>query len=290
MLTTRTGGFKIGFRRGWSDWQKEIWTLIDWAKQNQMGVIDLGRDGDTVAKEVVAAGLSVGSVDLAEWQGLISPDASKRKDAIQKNTAYVEACAKDGVNNYFVVMLPEDPARPRSENFGYMVESLNEFAPILEKNNGRLVIEGWPGPGALCCTPEGYRACFEKCPSPAIGVNYDPSHLLRMGIDPIRFVDEFKDRVYHVHGKDTEIIDEALYEYGTEQPATFAKGHGFGAHHWRYTIPGQGCVRWGRALEILAAAGYKGAISIELEDENFNIGEANEKQGLIAGAQFLAAC
>jgi len=111
-----------------------------------------------------------------------------------------------------------------------------------------------------------------------------------MGIDPIRFVEEFKSRVYHVHGKDTEIIDEALYEFGTEQPATFAKGHGFGSHHWRYTIPGHGCVRWVRAFEILAANGYDGAVSIELEDENFNGSEAGEKAGLIAGGRFLAGC
>jgi len=290
MLTTRTGAFKIGFRRGWSDWQKDLNGLITWAKANELGVVDLGRDGDTAAKEVASAGLAIGSVDLAEWQGLISADPMKRKDAVEKNAAYVEACAAHGVRNYFLVMLPEDASKPRSENFGYMVEGVNALTPHLEKHNARLVIEGWPGPGALCCTPEGYRACFDQCPSPSVGVNYDPSHLVRMGIDPIRFVEEFKSRVYHVHGKDTEIIDEALYEFGTEQPATFAKGHGFGSHHWRYTIPGHGCVRWVRAFEILAANGYDGAVSIELEDENFNGTEAGEKAGLIAGGRFLAGC
>ncbi|MBN9503365.1 MAG: hypothetical protein BGO01_20995 [Armatimonadetes bacterium 55-13] len=290
MLTTRTGGFQIGFRRGWSDWQKDLDGLIAWAKSNEMGVVDLGRDGDTSAKAVKAAGLHVGSVDLAEWQGLISADAMKRKDAVARNAAYIEACAAHGVRNHFLVMLPEDPSKPRNENFGYMVEGVNELVPHLEKHNARLVIEGWPGPGALCCTPEGYRACFEQCPSMAVGVNYDPSHLVRMAIDPIRFVAEFKDRVYHIHGKDTEIVDEALYEFGTEQPATFSKGHGFGSHHWRYTIPGHGCVRWIRAFQILADAGYDGAVCIELEDENFNGSEAGEKKGLLAGGHFLASC
>lgn len=290
MLTTRTGGFQIGFRRGWSDWQKDLDGLIAWAKANELGVVDLGRDGDTSAKQVKDAGLHVGSVDLAEWQGLISADPMKRKDAVARNAAYVEACAAHGVRNHFLVMLPEDASKPRSENFGYMVEALNELAPHLEKHDSRLVIEGWPGPGALCCTPEGYRACFDQCSSKSIGVNYDPSHLVRMGIDPIRFVEEFKGRVYHIHGKDTEIIDEALYEFGTEQPATFAKGHGFGANHWRYTIPGHGNIRWVRAFQILADAGYNGAVSIELEDENFNGSEAGEKAGLLAGAKFLAGC
>jgi sugar phosphate isomerase/epimerase len=290
MLTTRTGGFAIGFRRGWSDWQKDLDGLISWAKANSQGVIDLGRDGDTAGKAVVDAGLIVGSVDLAEWQGMISADPIKRRDAAQRNSAYLESCAAHGIKNHFLVMLPEDAALSRSENFGYMVAGVNELVPALEKHGASLVIEGWPGPGALCCTPEGYRACFKECSSKSVGVNYDPSHLIRMGIDHIRFVDEFADRVYHVHGKDTEIIDEAYYEYGTEQPATFAKGHGFGSHHWRYAIPGHGCVRWTRAFEILKAAGYSGAVSIELEDENFNGSEEGEKQGILKGSAFLSGC
>ncbi|HEX8234776.1 MAG TPA: hypothetical protein VF600_02380 [Abditibacteriaceae bacterium] len=61
-----------------------------------------------------------------------------------------------------------------------------------------------------------------------------------MGIDPIRFLKEFASRVGHVHGKDTEIINDDLYEYGWEQPATFKENPAFGTTAWRYTIPGQG--------------------------------------------------
>jgi sugar phosphate isomerase/epimerase len=290
MLKTRTGGFPIGFRRGWSDWQKDLSSVLDWASSQGMSVVDLGRDGDQSARIARDSGFTIGSVDLAEWQPMISADGSKRRAAVQRNAEYIEACAAASAHNHFVVMLPEDPSLPRSENFGYMVDSLNELSTFLEKHGSRLVIEGWPGPGALCCTPEGYRACFAQCPSPSIGVNYDPSHLVRMGIDPIRFAEEFKDRVYHVHGKDTELVDEALYEFGTEQPATFANAHGFGSHHWRYTIPGHGCIRWSRAFQILADNGYRGAVSIELEDEDFNGSEAGEKQGLVLGAGFLSGC
>lgn len=289
MLQTRTGGFPIGFRRGWSDWQKDTQGLIAWAKANNLGVIDLGGNADTEGAAVVAAGLKVGSADLKSWSGFLSKDPHKRQAAVEANDAYFAECAKHGIRNYFTVMLPEDAALLRAENFGYMVEGLTALVPVLEKHGGRLVIEGWPGPGALACTPEGYRALIERVPSETIGINYDPSHLVRMGIDPIRFVEEFASRVYHVHGKDTELLAEGLYEYGTEQPATFGTNRGFGAMHWRYTIPGQGVVRWTRAFEILHDAGYQGAVSIELEDEHFNTDEAGEKAGLLAGASFLAA-
>jgi sugar phosphate isomerase/epimerase len=252
-------------------------------------VIDLGGDADTTAETVTKAGLKVGSADLRAWSGITSADRGKREAALEENDAYISACAAEGITNFFTVMIPEDASKPRSENFALLVQGLQGLAPILEKNGGRLVIEGWPGAGALACTPEGYRATFREVPSPAIGINYDPSHLVRMGIDPIRFVEEFASRVYHVYGKDTELLAEGLYEYGTEQPPTFGKPRDFGGMHWRYTIPGHGAVRWGRAFEILVAAGYSGAVCIELEDDNFNGTEAGEKHGILAGATFLAS-
>ncbi|MDR3690562.1 MAG: sugar phosphate isomerase/epimerase [Fimbriimonas sp.] len=290
MLTTRTGSFPIGFRRGWSDWQKDLPGLIAWTKANNLGVIDLGGDGDQSAGLLKDAGIIAGSVDLPSWSGLITDDAAKRDEAIAKQAEYVAACGAQGVKNYFLVMLPSDATKPRSENFKLMVEGLNLLVPHLEKHGGRLVIEGWPGPGALCCTPEGYRALIKEVPSKSIGINYDPSHLIRMGIDPIRFLEEFADQVYHVHGKDTEIFAEDVYEFGTEQPATFAQGHGFGSTAWRYTIPGHGQMRWIKAFQILAARGYKGAVSIELEDENFNGSEAGEKNGILLGSSYLSGC
>ncbi|MBN1934941.1 MAG: sugar phosphate isomerase/epimerase [Anaerolineae bacterium] len=289
-MQTRTGNLGLGFRRGGGEWQKDLGKLIAWAKENDISVIDLNRDGDQTAKQMVDAGMRIGSVDLAEWQGMISPDRAKRQDAIARNAEYVRACAVAGPINYFLVMLPEKPDLPRAENFGLMVDSFAELVPVLEKNNARLAIEGWPGPGALCCTPEGYRALFRELPSKAVGINYDPSHLIRQGIDPIRFLNEFADRVYHIHGKDTELFSENLYEYGHEQPPTFAKRFPYGSIAWRYTIPGHGIMRWGKAFRILADYGYAGCVSIELEDANFNGSEEGEKLGIIQGTHFLAGC
>ena len=287
--TTRTGKFTIGFRR-FGGWQKELAPLIAWAKENRFGAIDLGRDGDSTSAQVIAAGLKIGSVDLLEWQGLISPDAAKRAAAVEKNNAFIETCAKAGARNFFVVMLPENQALPRLENFVYMVEGFSKLVPVLEKTGTHIVIEGWPGPGALCCTPETLRAFFEKVPSKSMGVNYDPSHLLRMGIDPLRFLREFVSRVHHVHAKDTEFQPERLYELGGEQPPTFAPGIKWGGAHWRYTLPGHGVVRWSDTFKILADAGYKGCVSVELEDMNFNGAEETEKTGLILSRSYLEGC
>ena len=289
-MKTRTGNYPIGFRmRGWTS-RVSLDDVIAWSVENGLEVLDVGADGDQAVKKVLDAGLRVGSVDLPAVSGMISADKGRRAAAIAQNADYIRACAVHGPLNHFLAMQPENPDRPRAENFGYLVDSFGQLVPLLEENNARLVIEGWPGPGVLCCTPEACRALFQEIPSPAMGLNYDPSHLIRMGIDHIRFLREFIARVYHVHGKDTEILPDNLYEYGFEQPATFARPVPFGAFAWRYTIPGHGLAHWGEILRLLSANGYRGCVSIELEDANFNDGGDEEKFGILQGARFLAGC
>ena len=159
------------------------------------------------------------------------------------------------------------------------IASLRELVPVFEDTGSCLAIEGWPGPGAVASTPESYRAVLDGCESATIGINYDPSHLIATGIDPVRFAHEFAGHVRHAHGKDTEISAEAQYQYGIRQPPLTQRAP-FGDNHWRYTIPGHGEMRWTAALEALQAAGYGGGISIELEDKHFNGSEAGEKAGL----------
>lgn len=289
MITTKTGSFPVGFRQGWSDWQKDLPTLIAWAKANNFGVVDVGRSVAD-AQAVTAAGLQVGSIDLLEWQPMLSTDAAARRDAIAANQTFIKDAVAAGASKFFWVALPEDPALPRLQNYGYTVEALQQLAPTLEQHGGQLVIEGYPGAGALCCTPETYRAAFKEADSPAIGINYDPSHLLRMGIDPIRFLKEFVGKVGHVHGKDAEVLADDLYEYGWEQPATFKPNPDFGLSAWRYTLPGQGNTNWAEVFRILKANNYHGAVCIELEDHNYNGTEAGEKLGLINSASFLSSC
>lgn len=289
-MQTRTGNFPIGLRRGWSKWQQDLHGLLDWAVQNGLAVIDLGSDAAEHLKAVDEAGLRVGSIDLPDVKGLIAADPGRRAEAVARNAECIRACTANGSQNFFGAMLPENPELPRAENFGFMAESFAELAPALEESDSHYVIEGWPGPGALCCTPETVRAFFQQVPSPAMAVNYDPSHLIRMGIDPLRFLREFVNRVRHVHGKDTQILSENLYEFGHEQPAAFVERIPFGAPAWRYTIPGQGVFAWDVGFRVLAENGYDGCVSIELEDANFNGSEEGEKQGILQGARFLSGC
>jgi sugar phosphate isomerase/epimerase len=289
-MKTRTGSFPIGWRRRNYAWENDLEGMIAWAKENGLAVIDVGRDGDTSAPKVMEAGLKVGSVDLPVWgQGMITRDRSKRKDSIAQNKEYVEKVAPLGIRNFFVVMQPDDQSLPRKDNFALMVESFGELAPVLDAHKACIVIEGYPAHGTVVCTPETYAALFEQIPSPSMGINYDPSHLVRQGIDPLRFLREFVDRVYHVHAKDTRFIAENVYRYGFEAPGTFVDRMPYGHFAWRYTIPSHGLTDWVEVCQILYDNGYEGALSIELEDMYFDTNETS-KLGILQAATFLSGC
>jgi sugar phosphate isomerase/epimerase len=288
-MQTRTGSFSIGFRRGWSQWQKDLPGLAAWAKANQFASLDLGVATAADVSTVTKAGLRVGSVDLIQMGEITHPDTGKRKEIIEANVAYVKESADRGSKIFFTVV-GADPTKKRSENYRIAVES---FAPIAEAAaavGASIAVEGYPGGpphlALLCTTPETFRAFLKDLPR-GIAINYDPSHLIRLGVDHIRFLKEFAGQVVHVHGKDTELFPEAVYELGLFQPSAFVEGHGFGEHTWRYTIPGHGVARWTEIFKTLASAGYDGLVSIELEDENFNDTEAGEKAGLVHSLNFL---
>jgi sugar phosphate isomerase/epimerase len=289
-MHTRTGNFPIGWRRRNFAWEQDLNKMIVWAKANDLSVVDVGRDGETSAKAVVDAGLKVGSADLPVWNEMISADRSKRTEAVPKNAQYIKDVAALGAKNFFMCMLPENRELPREENFGYMVESYGELAAVFEENNAHLVIEGWPGPGSLVCTPETYRAFIQQVGSPAMGINYDPSHLIRMGIDPMRFLREFISHVFHVHGKDCYIIEENLYQYGNLLDPVFGEKYAYGGMNWRYTIPGHGLTDWITVCTILSDNGYSGAISIELEDHFYDKTDEATQLGILQGAKFLSGC
>ena len=179
-MRTRTGNYTIGIRFGGAQRQNNVSSLIEWSNNIGLEVIDFGPDDDQSARKVLATGLCVGLVDLLDWKNMISADKGVRTEAVIRNINYIWRYARIGTLDQFLVMLPDDPSLPKNM-FGYVVETSNQLASVLEVNQARLVIEGWPGTGALCCIPEGYRALFRGCGSSAMGIHYDASHLIRMG-------------------------------------------------------------------------------------------------------------
>ena len=288
-MNTRTGNFKIGIRRGWSDWQKSTASVINFARDNAFKVVDLNKLTAEDATLVKQAGLSLGTVDLISFGEIATPDAGKRAELKAQNLTYIKDAAALGAKVFFTVIGAE-ATKTRAENYKAAVEAFAPLAEAAAAVGTTIAIEGYPGgPPSyplLCTTPETCRAILKDIPK-GISLNYDPSHLIRLGVDHIRFLHEFVPHVVHVHGKDTELFSDGLYEFGLYQPSAFEEGRPFGSNTWRYTIPGHGVARWTEIFTILKKANYGGAVCIELEDQFFNGTEAGEKEGLLHGANFL---
>lgn len=291
---TAVGSFAIGLRQGGGEWQREPGTLVHWAAEQRFGFVDFDKESAAAGLGALrSAGMTAGTADLFardDYDVVIAPESPRRRAALGRVEQYVERCAAVGASTFFAVTIPAEPQRTRRQNFDALVESFAALVPVLERTSTRVALEGWPGQGAVCCTPETFRAFFEAVRSDRFGINYDPSHLVRMGINSLRFAREFADRVFHVHAKDTLVTEDALYEYGHELPPTFKPPRRWAGATWRYAIPGRGHVPWPEILGMLRDSGYRGTVSVELEDEDFQGSVEAEQRGLILARDFLESC
>ena len=103
----------------------------------------------------------------------------------------------------------------------------------------------------------GHRATF--------GFNFDPSHLHWQMVDPIRFLKEFADRIYHVHMKDA-----ALQLDGRSGILSSHLNFGDPRRGWDFRSLGRGGVDFEEIIRTLNQIGYRGPLSVEWEDSGMD--------------------
>jgi sugar phosphate isomerase/epimerase len=97
---------------------------------------------------------------------------------------------------------------------------------------------------------------------PAFGLNWDPSHMMWQNLDPVAFILDFADRIYHVDCKDTRMRlgNGRRGVMGSHLPWSHMQ------RGWDFVSTGHGDVPWEDSFRALAHIGYKGPISVEWED------------------------
>jgi sugar phosphate isomerase/epimerase len=96
---------------------------------------------------------------------------------------------------------------------------------------------------------------------PAFGLNFDPSHFVWQDLDPVDFLWDFRDRIYHVDCK------EAKKRFnGRNGRLSSHLPWGDPRRGWDFVSTGHGDVPWEPVFRMLNSIGYSGPISVEWED------------------------
>lgn len=137
----------------------------------------------------------------------------------------------------------------------------------------------WPGGKNLATSPAIWRRMFADIPSENFGLNFDPSHFALQQMEPTGALQEFREKLFHLHAKDVLIDRARLNEVGI-----FA--HPLEWHQPR--IPGFGEIDWARFLGAVLATGYDGPVCIEVEDDTFGKTLAGRQRALRTARNVLA--
>lgn len=233
--------------------------------------------------------------DLASTHGLtisglgyypnpLDPNADHRRFVVEHLKKVIRAAGMLGVPivNTFI---GRDPSRTVEANWPIFQQVWPDLVRTAELAGVKLGLENcpmlfstdeWPGGKNLVVSPAIWRTVFQEIPSPHLGLNFDPSHLVWQHIDYVRCVREFGRRIVHVHAKDTRIDPDRLYERGIL---------GLGWHTPK--LPGLGDVHWGQLFSALTDAGYRGAVCIEVEDRAYEGSLSDRKRALRQSKRFL---
>jgi sugar phosphate isomerase/epimerase len=198
------------------------------------------------------------------------PEGVRRRAAEEmKNTARL--AAKLGVKTVtgftgssiwkYVAMFP--PASEKMVDAGYQ-DFADRWNPILdvfdevgvrfahEVHPSEIAYDYWTTQRALEAI--GHREAF--------GLNWDPSHMVWQDIDPVGFLWDFQDRIYHVHCKDTK----KRLANGRNGRLSSHLAWADPRRGWDFISTGHGDVPWEDSFRMLNSINYRGPLSVEWED------------------------
>jgi sugar phosphate isomerase/epimerase len=211
-------------------------------------------------------GLTLSS--LAYYDNNLHPDAAERSAVNAHVIACIDAAALLGIPTVGT-FVGRHPGRSVAEN---LADAEKVFAPLVDHAGAagvklvieNCVMEGWHPdgyPGNLAYSPELWEWMF----SIGLYLNFDPSHLMWMGIDPVAALRPYVGKVAHAQAKDIQLFPERRTRYGWPGIAD-KSADPWNVGWWRYRVPGLGQVDWVGVVDALYEGGFDGVLSVEHED------------------------
>jgi sugar phosphate isomerase/epimerase len=111
---------------------------------------------------------------------------------------------------------------------------------------------------------------------PALGCNFDPSHLFWNGVDPVAAIRQLGEAIVHVHGKDVSVDPYNVSVNGCNDAKPYGQ---IPQRAWTFRSIGYGhdAMTWKNIISALRLIGYDYVISIEHEDAMMSTDEGLAK-------------
>jgi sugar phosphate isomerase/epimerase len=283
--------------------------IVPWAAAHDYDALEVATWPSTGSRDFEASHLDVSALDqdgaertkalfdqhgveisaFAYYENNLHPDERRRAEIADHLRRNIDAAALLGVP-YVGTFIGRDPGRSVKENIAIGDKVLPPLVDYATERGVKLIIEncvmeGWHPdgyPGNLAYSPELWEWMF----SLGFYLNYDPSHLMWLGIDPIEALRPYVDRIPHAQAKDAQLDPRARTRYGFFGK-TLERDNPWDVGWWRYRVPGLGDVDWRAVVDTLYEGGFTGTLSVEHEDPVWGGTEEKVKQGLIVAHRTL---
>lgn len=296
---------KLGFITNCFAWagMNDLSAMAKWAKENGFSDLEVGPSIplDRALFEKVGEETGIHPSTLIYCRNLLdSKEGEGHRKALSDRISFAAEIGAEkvvcttGITDRIVVdgnVLKYDPEA--------CIDDVAEiFKPILalaEEKGVKIAFELCPMMYNTAISPYMLEKLFDRLDSPMVGLAFDPSHLVWEMIDPYPMVEQFAGRIFHVHGKDCEIIWEKLKKFGIlhtvhcfDHPVDNGEGVKEYDNTWyRYRLPGLGSLDWGRLISDLQVTGFDGTISIEHEDPVWCGSIEKIQKGLVKARDYL---
>jgi len=276
--------------RGYEALEVAVWPSTG-SRDFEASHIDVADFGGAEAEQITGLfdrhGLTLSS--LAYYENNLHPDEQRRAEIAGHVKRAVDAAALLGVETVGT-FIGRHPGLSVKENVALAEKELPPLVEYAGERGVKIIIEncvmeGWHPdgyPGNIAYSPELWEWMF----SLGLYLNYDPSHLLWLGIDPVTALRPYLDRIPHAQAKDAQLDPRARDRYGFFGK-TLEREHPWDEGWWRYRVPGRGDVDWRGVVDALYEGGFTGVLSVEHEDPVWSGTEQKVKQGLDIAYQTL---
>jgi sugar phosphate isomerase/epimerase len=266
------------------------WPVSEGAARRYAGTTHIDVDGlsQSQADEIVAdlTGRGIEISGLGYYPNPLHPDADHREMVQGHLRKVITAASLMGVPvvNTFI---GADGSKSQSDNWEDAKKVWPDLVGHAADSGVKIAIENcpmifsmdeWPSGHNLAYSPAIWREMFAEF-GETVGLNLDPSHLVWQMIDLETVIEEFGERIYHIHAKDLEIDWAGLYDHGI-----LSLGMG-----WQVPrLPGLGEVDWQAFFSALYRVGYDGVICVEHEDRMWEGTDELIKRGFLLARNTLA--